>query len=182
MIKFLSEKLTNFSIKQLILNQIETLIWELISWIPTLLGFLLRVIFARIFFKNTNGFQWIQTNVTIVNAYGIQLGFNVGINTGTYINGIGGVKIGNYVNIGNNVTLSSGIHTTEGREIEIYRRPTIPSEIIIEDDVWLGAGVVIMPGVKIGKGSVIGANAVVIRDTEEYSINVGAPSKIIGYR
>ena len=54
--------------------------------------------------------------------------------------------------------------------------------IIIEHDVWIGAHSIILPGVKLGKGCVIGANSVVTRDTEEYSINVGSPAKLISYR
>jgi galactoside O-acetyltransferase len=48
---------------------------------------------------------------------------------------------------------------------------------VIEDDVWLGAGVVVVDGVRIGQGSVIGAGAVVSQDIPPYSIAVGSPAK-----
>ena len=54
--------------------------------------------------------------------------------------------------------------------------------MIIEDDCWLGYNVAIMPGVKIGKGSVIGANAVVTKDVEPYSIMAGVPAVLIKKR
>jgi len=54
--------------------------------------------------------------------------------------------------------------------------------VIIEDDVWLGANVCVNKGVIIRKGSIVGANAVVTRDTETYSINAGVPAKKIGMR
>lgn len=98
------------------------------------------------------------------------------------MNGVGYIDIGDYVLIGNNVTISSGVHPTEGRLVEIYRRSIIPKKIIIERDVWIGAGAVILPGVTLKKGSVIGANSLVNRDTRPYSINVGVPIKEIGLR
>ncbi|MBE2943853.1 CatB-related O-acetyltransferase [Anoxybacillus flavithermus] len=54
--------------------------------------------------------------------------------------------------------------------------------IIIGNDVWIGQDVLILEGVKIADGSVIGAGAIVTKDTEPFSINVGVPAKIIGYR
>jgi len=56
----------------------------------------------------------------------------------------------------------------------------VPSaSIIIEDDVWIGFGSTILKGVKIGKGSIIGANTVVTKDIPEYSVVVGNPAKIV---
>lgn len=54
--------------------------------------------------------------------------------------------------------------------------------IVIEDDVWIGAGVKILDGVTIAKGCVIGANAVVTRSTEAYGIYVGVPAQKIKSR
>lgn len=56
----------------------------------------------------------------------------------------------------------------------------VPSaSIVIEDDVWIGFGSTVLKGVKIGKGSIIGANTVITHDIPEYSIAVGNPAKII---
>ena len=54
--------------------------------------------------------------------------------------------------------------------------------IIIEDDVWIGAGSIILTGVTISKGSVIGAGSVVAKSIPEYSIAVGNPAKVIHRR
>jgi acetyltransferase-like isoleucine patch superfamily enzyme len=56
---------------------------------------------------------------------------------------------------------------------------TETSPIIVEDEVWIGANVTILPGVKIGKCSVIGAGSVVTADVEPYSIYAGVPAKKI---
>jgi len=55
-------------------------------------------------------------------------------------------------------------------------------KVIIENDVWIGANSVIMPGVKVGNGAIIGANAVVTKDVPDYAIVGGVPAKIIKYR
>jgi len=53
-------------------------------------------------------------------------------------------------------------------------------EIVIEKDAWLGAGVIVLPGVKIGEGAIIGAGAVVTKDVEPFTIVGGVPAKKIG--
>lgn len=55
-------------------------------------------------------------------------------------------------------------------------------KIVIGNDVWIGAGVLILPSVKIGNGAIIGAGAVVTKDVPDYAIVVGVPAKIIKYR
>lgn len=60
--------------------------------------------------------------------------------------------------------------------------PTCKGDIIIENDVWIGAKSTIMSGVKIGNGSVIGSCSVVTKDVPPYAIVVGNPAKIVKYR
>lgn len=54
-----------------------------------------------------------------------------------------------------------------------------PQEIIIEDDVWIGFNSTIMKGVKIGRGAIIGANSVVTKDVEAWTVNVGNPLRVV---
>ena len=58
----------------------------------------------------------------------------------------------------------------------------ITRNIIIEDNVWIGANCVILKGVKIGEGAIIGAGSIVTKDIKPYSINVGNPCKMIKFR
>ena len=55
-------------------------------------------------------------------------------------------------------------------------------KVIVEDDVWIGRSAIIMPGVKIGKGSIVGAGSVVTKDIEPFSVVGGVPSKLIKKR
>jgi len=162
--------------------QVEALVFALAGWLPGVMGFALRTAVFKVFFKSLGGFCWVQPGVTIVSSNRLRVGKHFGCNTGTYINAVGEITMGDHVLIGSNVTISSGMHPIEGEDPPVFARPTVPKPIRIEDDVWIGAGAVILPGVTLRRGSVVGANAVVTRDTEEYSVNVGIPAKKIRSR
>lgn len=102
------------------------------------------------------------------------------------------VKIGKYCSIGNNIKIIFGDHPLhlvgmhpffyEGLNIKKLKKLDSNYDVVIEHDVWIGDNVSIFPGVTIGTGSVIGANALVIEDVEPYSVVVGVPAKIKKYR
>ncbi|MDP1665891.1 MAG: acyltransferase [Methylobacter sp.] len=178
-IKFLIEKARCYSLSTIVRLELESLVMGLLSVVPTILGVALRASASKLFFKQIDGFAWIQPRVTIIHAERIVSGTHLGINSGTYINGVGGIQFGNHVLIGNNVTISSGEHPINGAQPPIFSRLVRPKKIVINDDVWIGAGAVIMPGITLAKGTVIGANAIVTKDTEEYSVYVGVPARKI---
>lgn len=179
---FLKEKLSTTSWKTILRMEIESWSQTLCMPWPGIIGFALRSLLLSTLLKAKKGMAWIQPNVRFVHCERISMGRNCGINSGTYVNGLGGITMGDHVLIGSNVTISSGRHPIEGQTPPIFVRPCEPSGIIIEDDVWIGAGAVIMPGITLRKGTVVGANAVVTRSTEEYAIVVGAPARVIRYR
>jgi acetyltransferase-like isoleucine patch superfamily enzyme len=181
-IKFIKAKTSGYSLAQLIFLEIESLLTGTASLIPTSFGVFARGFCLRVLAKKSAGMPWIQPRVTLVHLDRISFGEKLGINSGTYINGIGGISFGNHVLIGSNVTISSGMHPIEGRVPAIFERKTVPKEIIIGDDVWIGAGAVIMPGVRLATGTVVGANAVVTKDTEPYSVVVGVPAVLLRVR
>ena len=136
----------------------------------------------KLLFKRLGGLPIIQRGVTLVHTRRLSVGRHLGVNTGVYINGLGGVTIGDHVLIGNNVTISSGRHTIEGAQPPIFARPSVPDPIVIEDDVWIGANAVIMPGITLARGHVVAANAVVTRNTTPYEVVAGVPAKPIRSR
>lgn len=176
-LEFLKGKISGYSFGTILRLEIESLFFGILAIIPTTGGVILRALASKLLFKHCGGFAWIQPRVTIVHADRIILGSNFGVNSGCYINGVGGIEFGSYVLIGSNVTISSGQHPIEGELPPVFSRLSIPKKIIIGDDVWIGAGAVIMPGVRLARGTVVGANAVVTRDTEEYSVMVGSPAR-----
>lgn len=84
------------------------------------------------------------------------------------------------------VTTSSqlwGPVTPEVAELHMSMgHPSCKGDILVENDVWIGAKSTIMSGVKIHNGSVVGANSVVTKDVPPYSIVVGNPAKVVKYR
>ncbi len=95
---------------------------------------------------------------------------------------IGHIRIGNYVHTGANVMMFAFNHCIDSISIPSKLQDYYDADINIEDDVWIGAGTVIVAGVTIGKGSVIGSNSVVTQDIPPYSIAVGSPAKVIKNR
>jgi len=97
------------------------------------------------------------------------------------INGGADVLVGRQCIIGPRASINANEHCFE-RDVPVRQQGFVHADVILEDDCWLAANVVLMKGVRLGKGSVIGAGAVVTRDTEPYSINGGVPAKKIGER
>jgi len=96
---------------------------------------------------------------------------------------IGTVKIGNYVMMGTYCFILSRNHRFDDLTIPMCQQGFYEDEpVVIEDDVWIGSKVIILPGLKIGRGSIIGAGAVVTKDVEPYSIVAGNPARVIGRR
>ena len=94
----------------------------------------------------------------------------------------GSITIGNYVHTGANVVMLGFNHGFYTRDIPTKSQDYMDAPIVINDDVWIGAGAIILAGVTIGKGAIIAAGAVVNRDVPEYSIVGGIPAKVLKYR
>ncbi len=91
------------------------------------------------------------------------------------------------IRIGNNVLMGAYVQVIDHnhgikRQTVVREQVAEIGEVIIEDDVWIGAGAKILSGVSIGNGAVIGANAVVTCDIPPYAIAVGVPARVIRYR
>lgn len=95
----------------------------------------------------------------------------------------GDITIGKYVMMGTGVKIYTRNHAFSDLAIPMCQQgfqETRP--VVIEDDVWIGANVIILPGVHVKKGAVIGAGSIVTKDVPGYAIVAGNPAKIIRYR
>lgn len=92
---------------------------------------------------------------------------------------IGPVQIGNDVMFAQNIVLSGLNHGYEDVSVVPHKQKVSTAPIIIEDEVWLGANVVVVAGVTIGKHSVVAAGAVVTKSIPAYSVAVGNPAKVL---
>ncbi|MAT58494.1 MAG: acetyltransferase [Ignavibacteriae bacterium] len=131
----------------------------------------------------------------------IKIGSNNKIQPNVYIGKGKNIKIGSFcqinervrlidVEIGDFVMIAPGAQLVGGKT-HIYSDTKIPmilqgeeykGKIIIEDDVWIGLNVIILPGIRICKGSIIGANSVVTKNVSPYSIVGGNPARLIKVR
>jgi len=92
------------------------------------------------------------------------------------------IVIGDCCMFAMNVTILAGNHGTSDTSIPMRYQKDVPERIVIEDDCWIGAGVVITKTVTIGRGSIIGANSVVTHDIPPYSVCGGVPCRVIKSR
>jgi maltose O-acetyltransferase len=93
------------------------------------------------------------------------------------------LKVGNDVMMGPYVVIVGDSHQFSRTDVpmRLQGNRKFPP-VRIEDDVWIGARAIVLPGVRIGKGSIIGAGAVVTKDMPPYSICAGNPARVIKYR
>lgn len=138
------------------------------------------------FINTTDGAIRIGKNCrinSIALAGPIDIGDNVLLNLQSDVSGRGyHVVIGNNVLVGPRVSILASMHNYRDKTRLIREQGTSGGDVIIEDDAWIGTGAVILPGVRIGCGAVVGANAVVTHSIPAYAVAVGSPARVIDYR
>jgi acetyltransferase-like isoleucine patch superfamily enzyme len=107
----------------------------------------------------------------------IEIGDNTVINRQCYLDGRFPLRIGNNINISHQVLIHTLTHDPQAPDFRGVAKP-----VAIEDDAWIGTRAIILPGVRIGRGVVVGAGAVVTKDVSDYGIVAGCPAREIGKR
>ena len=138
--------------------------------------------------KKYNRATRVSSSAYITDKSKLDMGDNVWVNHNVRIDASGGVKIGDGCQIGySSMILSHSSHMAIRLNGEAFIKMDIPERVgyihkpvEIGEYTFIGGGAAVMPGVKIGKGCVIGVNSVVTKDVPDYSIVVGAPARIIG--
>lgn len=130
---------------------------------------------------------------------GVSIGPNCSLGMRSYISGpnttINSAKIGKFCSIAMGVKLGLDEHdytkvsthpflysSAFGAFTKQKHSIQLKNDVIVEDDVWIGCNAIVMRGVRVGKGAVVAAGAVVTKDVPPYSIVGGIPSKVLGHR
>lgn len=123
----------------------------------------------------------VEHGALINNGRLISIGDNSGIGLDAFISGP--LVIGSNVIMGPNCTFLSINRITDRTDTTILGQGYKPAEApVIEDDVWLGANVTVLPGRRIGRGSIVAAGAVVSSDVAPYAVVAGNPARVIKMR
>lgn len=113
---------------------------------------------------------------------GITLGDRSYVGPHAVLFGAGGIEAGHDVLISPGVVITSHQHTFADPGRAMREQPIAFARVVIEDDVWIGANAVVLPGVRLGRGCVIGAGAVVTADVSARGGAVGVPARVVHER
>lgn len=135
-------------------------------------AYALRAVAMGIVVQEFGGRLIVGPGVYVISPETLALGRDVSLNHFVYLDASGGVEIGSRVRVGNHSTIVSGNHDLESGVIR--REP-----ITIEDGAWIGAGVRVLAGIRVGEAATLGAGAVVTRDIPAGVTAVGVPARVV---
>jgi len=149
---------------------VQATVWQL-AWkrIPGLRGGILRL-----FGASTPCAVLVSEQVRVYFPWSLRIGRHVAIGPRVDFYNLGGVRIGDRVVISQDAYFCGGTHDYTDPRYSLIRRA-----IVIEDDVWIGAGAFIGPGVTLGQGAVVGARAVVMSDVPPWKVVAGNPARVV---
>lgn len=136
----------------------------------------INTIYFRFLFNQLGPGSVVYGRIKVLHPENIIVGCYCTLNEGVILNARDKIIIGNYVHISPMSILTAG-----GLNIqEDYRtRAHFAREIVVSDGAWIGSHATILPGVKIGRNSIIGAGAVVTKDVPDNAVVAGVPARII---
>lgn len=133
-------------------------------------------------FKEFGNGARIHRNVSINMPENVVLKDRVEIFGGTIINSNGGLYVGENTGIGYNCTIFTSQHHYRNAKTIPFDNVSELKPVIIREYVWIGAGVMILPGVEIGEGAILGMGAVITKSVPPLAIVIGNPAEVLMYR
>jgi maltose O-acetyltransferase len=124
----------------------------------------------------------VSTGCRILFPQSITIEDNVGIARDVTLDGRGSINIGNDTIIGFESIIMTSTHNSNKLNIPIKEQGMYAAPVIIGKDVWIGARAIVLPGIQIGDGAIVGANAVVTKNVAPNTIVGGVPAKFIKFR
>ena len=164
-----------------VMNRIMALITEFENFLMHLTGLVPSHYFRRFIYRlggvKIGKGSTLHMGVRFYNAKNIKIGNDTIVGEGTVLDGRDKLIIGNHVDIATEAMIYNSEHDVNDLDFKAKSAP-----VEIEDYVFIGPRAIILPGVKIGKGAVVGAGAVVTKDVPDFTIVGGVPAKEIGER
>ena len=136
----------------------------------------------NVLLKKIRKYVVIRDGVKVLYSKRISIGDYSGLNDWCLLDGTGGIEIDKYVRLAPKVEIMTSNHIHANPNVPIKLQGLEMKRVVIEDDVWVGIGALIVPGVHVGNGVVIAGHAVVTKNVPPYSIVAGIPAKVIGQR
>lgn len=124
----------------------------------------------------------LRRGVVLAGNGSLTIGSGTTINDGCRISAFESVQIGADCLFAPQVSVLDIDHRFDSRERPLRQQGYRTAPVVIGDDVWLGVNVVVLRGVRIGRGAIIGANSVVTRDVPDFAIAAGIPARVLRMR
>ncbi len=156
--------------------------YGIVKYFPGIIpGDYLRATVLKLFTKRLETWE-IRDGATFWFPEGISIGKKVSIGENCFLDGFGGLEIGDWTMIAHNCSFISEDHGIERYDIPIQYQKKKIAPITIGKNVWIGCGVRVLRGVTIGDGAVVGAGSVVTDSIPSDAVAVGVPAKVIKFR
>ncbi|UOQ45395.1 acyltransferase [Halobacillus salinarum] len=153
--------------------------WRLLDLCPGIVGVGFRYIIIKRLTSKCGHNIYVGPFVEVKNWGNIEIGDNVSIHNNCYIDGYGGLTIGDNTSIAHNSSILTFEHSWSNSDIPIKYNALTKSQVLIEEDVWVGCGVRILAGSNIETRSIVAAGAVINSKVESQTIVGGVPAKKI---
>lgn len=154
-------------------------LWIVSDLAPGVAGVGLRYCVAKVRARACGAAVFFGPGVEVRNWSGLEIGSNVSIHRGCWVDAVGGVWIGSNVSIAHQCSILTSDHTYADPGLPIRDNALITRPVRIADDVWVGCGARVLAGVCIPSRCIVAAGAVVTRSPEPATIVGGVPAKLI---
>jgi acetyltransferase-like isoleucine patch superfamily enzyme len=153
----------------------------ILRWVGHIPSHIFRKVFYRLAGMKIGAGSTVHMWANFFDPAGITIGSDTIVGDHAFLDGRSALTIGNHVDIASSVMIYNSEHNINENDFAVIEK-TIEAPVSIGDYVFIGPRVIILPGVKVGKGAVLAAGAVVTKDVPDFAIAGGVPAKIIGER
>lgn len=183
LVKTAVRRLVRFLLKPV---RVESELWfwvrEAVTFLPGELGMAIRAAFYNRYLKRSPADLVILPGAQIEHPQFVEFGERCTLGRNSYLDGTGGLRIGNSTGLGPLVFIHTANHVYEDPDTPFLNQGHVLKPVVLEDDVWLAGRVTVLPGTEIGRGAVIMAGAVVSGRVKAYAVVGGNPGRVIGTR